>query len=229
MIVAGHYRKLRGHTWDLLLTDPPFSARTHAGQSEVRRALSYEHWAPADMRRFLRFALPRTRGWSVVLTDHVLAPVVMAACEEAGRYAFAPIPCLTHAVRQSGDGPASAACYTVASRPRSAVFARWGALPGFYGPFQAARDWLRLGAKPAQLAAALVRDYSEPGDLVCDPCAGGAALLLAALEAGRRAIGSEVDLDAARVANARLADAPLLLPGVSAALRRQSAFFGADP
>ena len=40
---------------------------------------------------------------------------------------------------------------------------------------------------------AIVRDYSEPGDLVVDPCAGGGTTLLAAVMEGRRAIGAEMD------------------------------------
>ena len=49
------------------------------------------------------------------------------------------------------------------------------------------------GAKPPNLMRALVRDYTRPGDLVCDPCAGGGTTLLAAVQEGRRAVGSEMD------------------------------------
>jgi len=37
-----------------------------------------------------------------------------------------------------------------------------------------------IGGKPMWLMRALVRDYSRPGNLVCDPCAGGATTLIAA-------------------------------------------------
>jgi DNA modification methylase len=40
---------------------------------------------------------------------------------------------------------------------------------------------------------AIVRDYSRPGDLVCDPCAGGATTLIAAATERREAVGAEVD------------------------------------
>jgi DNA modification methylase len=39
----------------------------------------------------------------------------------------------------------------------------------------------------------IVRDYSRPGDLICDPCAGGATTLIAAQLEGRDSIGSEMD------------------------------------
>lgn len=47
--------------------------------------------------------------------------------------------------------------------------------------------------KPAWLMRALVRDYSVQADLVCDPLAGWGSTLRAALDEGRRAIGSEID------------------------------------
>lgn len=40
---------------------------------------------------------------------------------------------------------------------------------------------------------AIIRDYTRPGDLVVDPCAGGGTTLLAAVMEGRRAIGAEMD------------------------------------
>jgi site-specific DNA-methyltransferase (adenine-specific) len=39
----------------------------------------------------------------------------------------------------------------------------------------------------------IVKDYSRPGDLIVDPCAGGGTTLLAAAIEGRRAIGAECD------------------------------------
>jgi site-specific DNA-methyltransferase (adenine-specific) len=50
-----------------------------------------------------------------------------------------------------------------------------------------------VGSKPLWLMRAIVRDYSRPGDVVCDPCAGGATTLIASVIEGRQAIGSELD------------------------------------
>ena len=67
---------------------------------------------------------------------------------------------------------------------------------------------------------ALVRDYTRPGDLVCDPCAGGATTLLAAAIEGRRAIGAELDPSTHAKAMRRIARGytpDLFTPGTGAA------------
>jgi site-specific DNA-methyltransferase (adenine-specific) len=47
--------------------------------------------------------------------------------------------------------------------------------------------------KPIALLDHYIRNSSEPGELVLDPFSGSAATLVAALRAGRRAIGIELD------------------------------------
>lgn len=160
-----------------------------------RRKLDFRHWTPADVDAFVDRWAPCTRGWFVSITDHVLAPVWIAALERHGRCAFSPLAFLDPGsrVRIVGDGPAQWAAWIVVARPRTLAFARWGALPGGY-PRPAAQPRERpiiIGGKPLWLMRALVRDYSRPGDRVCDPCAGAATTLRAAVLEGRRAIGAE--------------------------------------
>jgi site-specific DNA-methyltransferase (adenine-specific) len=51
---------------------------------------------------------------------------------------------------------------------------------------------------------ALVRDYTKPGDLIVDPCAGAATTLIAAAIEGRRAIGAECDPETYAIAKERI-------------------------
>ena len=59
--------------------------------------------------------------------------------------------------------------------------------------------------KPLWLMRAIIRDYTRPGDLVCDPCAGGGTTLLAAAMEGRRAVGAEIDPKTYALAQKRIA------------------------
>jgi hypothetical protein len=217
---------------DAVICDPPYGARTHANQTHGRkrskahavtpsvanlsaRGLSYAHWSLADVDAFVDFMAPRCRGWFCAMTSHDLVPAYELALARHDRYVFAPLACVQHAmnVRLGGDGPSNWTVWLVVARPRSLPFHRWGTLPGAYvGPStdrgENALDRSKravAGAKPLWLMQAIVRDYSRPGDLVCDPTAGGATTLLAALTEGRRAIGAELDPETHAKGAARLA------------------------
>lgn len=208
---------------DALIVDAPYSERTHAGHNggsaranvasrNQRRAIHYPHWTEADVATFVEHWSERTRGWFVTLTDHTLARAWEAELQLQGRYVFAPLACIEPGsrVRLIGDGPAQWAHWIVVARPRSAAFARWGSLPGGYVTptgFHERKSGAAvhvMGGKPLWLMRALVRDYSRPGDLICDPCAGGATTLVAARCEGRRGVGAEMDETHYRLGRMRL-------------------------
>lgn len=180
-----------------VIVDAPYSARTHAGHNVAaindRRAIGYDGWTSDDVRAFVEAWSPRCRGWFVTITDHGLSSAWIAALEDAGRYVFTPLPWVAPGsrVRLSGDGPSCWTCWIVVARPRTREFATWGTLPGAY-VINADRG-AHIGGKPIALMEALVRDYTRPGDLVCDPCAGYGTTLAAAVRNGRRAVGAELD------------------------------------
>ncbi len=181
---------------DAVITDPPYSERTHGSESTYtdgsdRSFLSaaYTHWDGPDIHAL--FGWQCAAGWVVVLTDHVLSSWCEAAARSCGRYAFAPVPVIEPGrnVRLCGDGPACWGLWLMASRPTA--LAKWGALPGGY--VVDTRDKVLTGGKSIGLMRAIIRDYTRPGDLIVDPCAGGGTTLLAAAIEGRRAIGAEID------------------------------------
>jgi site-specific DNA-methyltransferase (adenine-specific) len=214
---------------DALITDPPYGARTHAKQEHSRRegghlsqngehwistrGLGYAHWTAEDARAFVASWAPRTRGWIVIFTSHDLVDAYSAALEASGRYVFAPLPAVQRGmnVRLAGDGPSSWTTWVIVSR--TAALAKWRTLPGAYvgSPLDAGEvmsDKSKravAGGKPLWLMRALVRDYSRAGDVIVDPCAGGATTLLAAATEGRRAVGAEMDPDTHALACKRLA------------------------
>jgi hypothetical protein len=148
----------------------------------------------------------------VSITDYDLSSVWRDEMDRVGRYAFPPVACVIRAMseRIQNDGPSSWALYAMASRPRTREFADWGVLDGAYvggcGGNGRAGGTERSGGrgKPAWLMRAIVRDYSRPGGVVCDPFAGWGSTLCAAVALGRSAIGAEVDVDAHAEATRRL-------------------------
>lgn len=188
---------------DAVITDPPYGVGTHEGVRALaktmaitgqatRNDLGYSAWLPEDVAEFVSSWAPRCRGWLCALTSHDLIPSWEAAYRAAGRYAFCPVPVIQKRPRLVGDGPASWTVYLMVSRPRSTEFSRWGCLPGAYFS-STVKGGIVTGGKPLALMQSIVRDYTKPGDLVCDPCAGGATTLVAARACGRGGVGSELD------------------------------------
>lgn len=194
---------------DAVIADPPFGERTHAAwrasdresAAKLKRGrIKYGSWRPDDVADFVNHWAPRCRGWIAAMTSHDLAPAYQAAYETAGLYSFAPIPLVSWggSIRLSGDGPSSWTVWLMAARPKTRDMQRWGTLPGAYMVTMGQRGEANGATgggrgKSLDLMRAIVADYSRPGDLVCDPCAGYGSTLAAALQKGRRAIGSEVD------------------------------------
>lgn len=194
---------------DALISDPPYGARTHAGQLRGEE-LGYDSITEQDVRELVAHWSPRTRGWMCFFTSHDLVPVFESALEHAGRYVFAPIPCVQKGmtVRINGDGPSSWTVWLVVARPRT--LAGWGTLQGAYvgSPRDPKQSYERVpGGKPLWLMRAVVRDYSRRYELVCDPYAGGATTLLAARAEGRRSIGAEMDATRYELAQRNLTQA----------------------
>lgn len=230
---------------DALISDPPYSEKTHDGhfagcsagpiddtrkqwlarkgyddKPSRRREIDYAAWNADDVEGFVKSWSPRCRGWFVVISDHILARDFEKSLSSEGLYVFQPIPFteVGKCPRLNGDGPASWTCWITVARPKEKRFASWGSLPGsyVYQKGQVEQKKAIVGGKPMALMRALVRDYSKPGDLIVDPCAGAATTLIAAASENRRAIGAECDPATYEVARKRIAAGytPSLFEGV---------------
>jgi len=211
---------LRDVECDALICDPPYGERVHAGQKHGRvnksannlssRGIEYKPWGETEIVELVESWSPRTRGWFCVFSDSEIYPLWRDALRAAGRYVFAPLACVQRAqnVRLAGDGPANWSTWLVVARPRKG-FGKWGSMQGAYIGGRGA-EAITAGAKPLWLMQAIILDYSSPGDLICDPCAGGATTLMAAATLGRQAIGAEMDPNTCRKARQRLLASTLL-------------------
>lgn len=191
---------------DCVLTDPPYSDRTHRDHdastnghlgsgkdSADRRSLGYESWDLETVKRVIPILSAVCRGWVGVMTDHFLAMAVHSEMERVGRYTFAPLPYYAPGsrVRLSGDGPSSWTIWIVVSR--TSEQARWGTLPGGYVREKGWIDYEYVGGKPVELMKALIRDYSRPSHTVLDPYAGSGTTGIACLQMLRNCILVERD------------------------------------
>ena len=224
---------------DALITDPPYSERTHAGHDTgavaprdgaARLALGYAALSGDDCKALAAAFHAYCDGWVVWMTDHTLAPSIMDALRDAGRYVFAPLPFFQpgRSVRLTGDGPCSWTDWIIVAR--TAAQSRWGTLPGGYIAGPGWNDKARMGGKPTALMRGLVNDYSRPGDLVCDPFMGAGTTGVAAVTMGRSFVGVEIDREAFATACRRIEAAarqPDLLRGPPPAPATQPVLPGA--
>lgn len=177
--------------------DPAYGSRKRT------RGINYAPWSAGDVESLVAATAPLCSGWMVSITDDVLAPVWRSSMEVVGRTAFAPVPLVEigSRVRLAGDGPCSWSCYLVVSRPRNGEWLRaWQrarasrheprSLPGAY-VLTGRGDREVMGGKTSDAMGRIVADYSEPRDLVLDPCCGGGTAGVAAVRLGRRFIGGD--------------------------------------
>lgn len=195
---------------DHVITDPPYSERTHKGHdagaspgndNANRSGLGYGFMSEADVIEYCDGISKACAGWVVTFNDHTNMPVFHREFRKVGRYVFAPIPFYSpgRSVRLTGDGPCSWTDWILCTRTAKQV--RWGTLPGGY-VFTSDREY--MGGKPIDLMLALVRDYSKEGDCVLDPFMGSGTTLEAAKKMGRRAIGIEINEASCEIAAKRL-------------------------
>lgn len=202
-----------------------------------RRGIVYASWGARDVVRFVRDWSPLVSGWFVSITDHGLAPAWERALRRVDRYVFAPVPVVAPGsrIRLSGDGPSCWGYWVIAARPKSKTWLEaWRerrrkreascALPGGYViPEGEGKKPLVVGGKPLWLMRRLIGDYSEPGERVCDPCAGAGTTGEAAHLEGRRALLGDASLEHAQLAAVRMRDAVSYVPPGDA---RQILLFG---
>ena len=231
-----------------VITDPPYSARVHAmlgqehrndGRAE-RSALEFGALTRATARAVAVASAHLCDGWSILFGDEYTMCVWRTETEKAG----AEWICngLWHKPnalpKMSGDGPAPACEHFAVTHSRRAPGEGrrvWngGGRHAFYtvpqdGTYSKARGDVKLHdtPKPLKLLLAMVADYTQIGEIVCDPFAGSAPVGEACLQLGRRYLGIECSRGSFDVAVERLVAAEAF-NNVGAARRGQPSLFEA--
>jgi hypothetical protein len=205
---------------DVTITDPPFDPRTHRTALGERRGsmrsvdtpLPFAALEAGELRQVAGEIARVTRRWIVVFSAERHVEAWASALEAGGatfvRLGYAhrtnPRPQLT------GDRPAPAADPLVIAHGAAPMRwngggrpARWDAPPARFDE----GGQLHPTQKPLALMRALVRDFSDPGELVLDPFAGVATTAVACRELGRRFLGWVLDADYHVIAERRVAAA----------------------
>jgi len=232
-------RKLADKSVDHTITDPPYSAKTHSSGKRYRRGdivdhvIAYKPMTPAIMRAVSKQIVRITRRWIVITCDTDSPQLWRAALEAAGA------EFVRHGIfykddaqpQMSGDRPGSGfECVVICHAPRDSGRMRWNG-GGRCARWHATSDSRQPGGlivdgqKPLALMRALVSDFTDAGDLVCDPYSGGGTTAVACQELGRRFLGWEQDRDTYDKASTRIKEAgkqqPLFTPKAAQAMQLQ--------
>lgn len=199
--------ELADESVDAVLTDPPYTERTHqkARTPEREGVTTFGAISDADLREVLERMGQVTRGWVVATLDyrHAVAfdnePPAGLKVQRLGVWVKTnPTPQL------SGDRPAQG-WESIAYMHRADRRSKWnggGAHGNYVAPIPPPEG--HPTAKPLPLVAQWVRWFTSLGGTVLDPFAGSGTTLRAAKDEGRRAIGVELDERYCEIAARRL-------------------------
>ncbi len=215
---------------DTIIVDPPYSDHVHdnttsigtGGRGVRRNGLGFDSLS-AELFTWLVKAPAYARTWSLIysdiesahmfrLTGHHLRSVVAIQEEDLGADGYTgSIPWVRWSQPQlSGDRPCSGAEMVTVLWGHQGGKKSWNG-PGGLTHFsvKALRgEGKHKTEKPLDLLLDQVCYFSNPGELVFDPCAGSGTTGQAARILGRRFVGVEQDEEWATKASARL-EAPL--------------------
>ena len=212
---------------DHVITDPPYSPRVHSGVRSSNFDRSYENFSQApcvtrrkvdlgfehlcpDLRKLVAHEFGRlVRKWCLVFSDAESVHLWIADLEDSGlsHEVVGVWRRLNGAPRFHGQSPApSWEAIEIAYRKRG-----WnGGGKQAYWEHPVVNNHggrsrrLHTAQKPLGLMTDLVRAFTEPNDLICDPFAGSASTGVACVREGRKFIGWERDPDIFAIAVQRL-------------------------
>ena len=175
-----------------VITDPPYDSNTHKNARNGFRGRSEIHFAPLSSFEFVPELLRVASRWAIAF----------CASEQLGSYAEAaglawirsgfwhrPDGCPQFTGDRPGQpGESFAVMHTPGKK-------RWngGGRHGFYSFGVERTDRAHPTQKPTDLMLAIMADFTDPDDIICDPFAGSGTTGVACLRLGRRFIGCEMD------------------------------------
>ncbi len=183
---------------DVVLSDPPYRNTPDFGVGFLE---------PAAVEALCRELARITKRWVLVFTDVESVGLWQGAYAAAGLdYCRSGVWVKPNATPQrSGDRPSPGfEAIVIGHRPGRK---RWngGGHTAVWTCLVEGHGRVHPTQKPIALMEKLVEEFTEPGELVCDPFAGGGTTGVAALHLGRRFLGWELQPHFHAAAQSRLA------------------------
>lgn len=192
---------LEDNSIDCVITDPPYSERTHKNAKKndsdkgyAVKAVHFDSFTYEDMRQSFDEMARLTKGWVVATVDYTYAfefetnpPQGMTQKRIGVWVKNNPMP------QPSGDRPAQG-WEAISYLHKTGFRSKWNA-GGSHGNYVSslATPTGHPTPKPLPMVSSFVERFSNPGELILDPFAGGGTTLLAARSLSRRVIGVELD------------------------------------
>lgn len=211
---------------DVVITDPPYSDRTHKGARTLKDKskgkgvlVGFDAMSHELLNRFIMQTSRVCKRWLIMTFDVMFCESLDQLAKKYGLELIRVGAWIKPdaAPQFTGDRPAQGwePVYILHRKGRK----RWNG-----GGHHAV--WMhnvvkggRPTEKPRGLISDFIRAFSEPGELVCDPFAGSGVVGEVCVELDRRFIGFEIDPDASAMANDRIRRAqrqPLLIESMIA-------------
>jgi site-specific DNA-methyltransferase (adenine-specific) len=199
---------------DHVIVDPPYGKFTHTQQRNTRAAdgsvtvvpIPFGMLTEADRDALVTFCKTRVLGWAVVFCEAEQTGMWRATFDGAGCKGRPPAIWVKPDAQPnfSGNGP-GVGCEHIALAWCGEGQSKWngGGKTGVYTHVKR-HTGSHPTEKPLRLMRDLIRDFSNPGDLIFDPFMGSGSTGVAALELGRRFIGAEMNDDYFAIACQRI-------------------------
>jgi site-specific DNA-methyltransferase (adenine-specific) len=197
--------------YDHVIADPPYDAQVHTVARRTRAVL--EGRTPYAEIPFAPITAVQRRFFTRITCQWVL---IFCQIEAAGTYEGLfgrqqyKRTCTwvkdDSTPQFTGDRPAQGTEHLVCAwlAPGRSAWNGGGKRGVYHYPVRDREQRVHPTQKPLALMRELVRDFTQPGDVVCDPFMGAATTGVASLELGRRFVGIEIDPGYFATACARL-------------------------
>lgn len=216
-------RAMADRSVDCAIFDPPYAAKVHAksmrgangwkGEISVVRDLGFASLTAKTMRATSKQLARLVARWVAVFCDVESSHLWSAELERVGLDYVRTCAWIKigGAPQFTGDRPAVAfEAIVLAHQPGKKQWNGGGKAGVYSYPIVLERGGNKSEArvhttqKAEALMEALVKDFTNPGDLILDPFAGSGTTGVAALRSGRRFVGFEQDANYHAIASKRL-------------------------